>query len=355
MDHFRPGSPADQPPVLLALRALKLGDLLVSVPALHAVRRHRPDHHLVLAVPGWLEPVVDLVDGVDALLPTPGLDAPLPLAPGIVDTVLNLHGNGPESRGMLDALHAPHRLGHRWPPHGARPALAAGEPAGAPTWDGPEWQDGMLERARWARLVTAHGMPADPDEVWLRDPGPTDRPGATVVHVGAFYGSRAWPVERFATVARALADEGADVVLTGGTADVPRAAQVARLAGLDDHHLLAGRTGLREVAALVAAADLVVSVDTGVAHLASAFATPSVVIFGPAPVEEWGPPPGPHVVLTDARLRRGDTFGHEPDPALLAVTADDVLDAARRVRRSTATPTATVPGLRPPDGDHAAG
>lgn len=354
MDHFRPGSPADHPPVLLALRALKLGDLLVAVPALHAVRRHRPDHHLVLAVPGWLEPVVDLVDGVDALLPTPGLDAPLPLGPGSVDTVLNLHGNGPESRGMLDALDAPHRLGHRWPPHGTRPALGAGEP-GAPSWDGPEWQDGMLERARWARLVTAHGMPADPDEVWLRDPGPTDRPGATVVHVGAFYGSRAWPVERFAAVARALADDGADVVLTGGTADVPRATEVARLAGLDDHHLLAGRTGLREVAALVAAADLVVSVDTGVAHLASAFATPSVVIFGPAPVEEWGPPPGPHVVLTDARLRRGDTFGDEPDPALLAVTAADVLDAARRVRRSTATPAATVPALRPPDGDRAAG
>jgi len=340
MDHHRPGGTADDAPVLLALRALKLGDLLVAVPALHAVRRHRPDHRLVLAVPGWLEPVVDLVDGVDALLPTPGLDAPLALAPGSVDTVLNLHGNGPESRGLLDALHAPHRLGHRWPPAGRAPA---GQAAGARPWEGPEWQDGVLERARWARLVTAHGMPADPDEVWLRDPGPTDRPGATVVHVGAFYGSRAWPVERFAAVARELAQEGADVVLTGGTADVPRAAEVARLAGLDDHHLLAGRSGLREVAALVAAADVVVSVDTGVAHLASAFATPSVVIFGPAPTEEWGPPPGPHVVLTDARLRRGDTFGGVPDPALLAVTAADVLTAARHVRRAPVTPPGGAP------------
>jgi len=331
-------------PVLLALRALKLGDLLVAVPALHAVRRARPDHRLVLAVPGWLEPVVDLVEGVDALLPTPGLDAPLTLEPGTVDTVLNLHGNGPESRGLLDALGAPHRLGHLWPP--TRPGGGAvvdhDEPESLP-WDGPEWVDGVNERFRWARLVAAHGMPADPDEVWLRDPGPSVRPGAAVVHVGAFYGSRAWPVDRFAIVARELADDGHDVVLTGGAADVARAEEVARLAGLDAEHVLAGRTGLGEVAALVAAASVVVSVDTGVAHLASAFATPSVVIFGPAPVEEWGPPPGPHVVLTDARLRVGDTFGDQPDPALLAVTAADVLAAARRVRRAgpaTGTPAA---------------
>jgi ADP-heptose:LPS heptosyltransferase len=92
--------------------------------------------------------------------------------------------------------------------------------------------------------------------------------------------------------------------------------------------VLAGRIDLREMAATVASAAILVSVDTGAAHLASAYRRPSVVIFGPAPPEEWGPPPGPHVVLTDARLRVGDTFGTEPDPALLAVTAEDVLAAA---------------------------
>ena len=65
----------------------------------------------------------------------------------------------------------------------------------------------------------------------------------------------------------------------------------------------------------------------GAAHLASAYGTPSVVLFGPAPPEIWGPPPGPHIVLTRAELRRGDTFAHRPDPALLAVTVQDVLAA----------------------------
>lgn len=302
----------DGRPELLALRALKLGDLLVAVPALRAVRRAHPEHRLVLAVPGWLEEVVDLVEGVDALLPTRGLDDLLPLPPGRVDTAVDLHG-GPDAHRVLDALAPRRRFGHR-----------------APGWDGPEWQDGMLERARWARLVTAHGMPADPDDVALLPPKLSNPlPHAVVVHVGAFYGCRQWPVERFGRVATELTAAGERVVVTGGAADRPRALAVAEQAGLPESAVLAGVTGLGQFASLVAGARLVVTVDTGAAHVASAYATPSVVIFGPAPVEEWGPPTtGPHVVLTDARLRQGDTFGSEPDPALLAVSADDVLAAS---------------------------
>jgi ADP-heptose:LPS heptosyltransferase len=303
----------DGRPELLALRALKLGDLLVAVPALRGIRRSLPEHRLVLAVPAWLEPIVDLVPGIDALLPTPGLDDPLPLPPGRVDTAVNLHGNGPESRGLLEALEPRRRVGHR-----------------APGWDGPEWQDGVLERARWARLVTAHGMPADPDDVALLPPAlPSPAPGCVVVHVGAFYGSRQWPVDRFVEVVQRLAAAGEQVVLTGSGAERDRALQTAAGAGLSESAVAAGVLGLGEFAALVAGARLVVTADTGAAHLASAYRRPSVVIFGPAPPEEWGPPQdGPHVVLTDARLRRGDAFGSEPDPALLAVTPDDVLSAA---------------------------
>jgi ADP-heptose:LPS heptosyltransferase len=130
-------------------------------------------------------------------------------------------------------------------------------------------------------------------------------------------------------VARALADDGERVVVTGSAKERDRALRTAELSGLGQEAVLAGRTDLSELAALVADARLLVSVDTGVPHLASAYATPSVVIFGPGPPEEWGPPAsGPHVVLTDARLRVGDTFGSVPDPALLAVTATDVLTAA---------------------------
>jgi hypothetical protein len=53
------------------------------------------------------------------------------------------------------------------------------------------------------------------------------------------------------------------------------------------------------------------------------------VLFGPAPPEIWGPPPGPHIVLTKAEVRRGDTFAADPDPAILGVTTQEVLEAVR--------------------------
>ena len=306
----------DGRPELVALRALKLGDLLVAVPALHGIRRANPDHRLVLAVPGWLEPIVDLVEGIDALLPTPGLDEPLPLPPGRVDTAVNLHGNGPESRGLLEALAPRRRVGHR-----------------SPGWEGPPWRDGIHERERWAGLVTAHGMPADPDDVALLPPTvASPSPGCVVVHVGAFYGSRQWPVDRFARVVSTLRAAGERVVLTGSGTERPRALETAALAGVPERDVAAGVLDLGEFAALVAEARLVVTADTGAAHLASAYRRPSVVIFGPAPPEEWGPPAsGPHLVLTDASRRVGDAFGADPDPALLAVQPADVLAAVDRL------------------------
>ncbi|WP_375423927.1 glycosyltransferase family 9 protein [uncultured Friedmanniella sp.] len=133
-------------------------------------------------------------------------------------------------------------------------------------------------------------------------------------------------------VARALAVRGERLVVTGGAADRERAAAVAAAAGLPGEAVLAGRLGLGSFAALVADAALVVTADTGAGHLASAYGRPSVVIFGPAPPEQWGPPPGPHAALTHAELRRGDAFTDVPDPALLAVNPEEVLAAADRVR-----------------------
>lgn len=328
----------DSRPVLLALRALKLGDLLVSVPALKALLRAHPGHRVVLAAPGWLEPIARLIDPRLELLPTPGLDDPLDWR-GPVECAVNLHGKGPDSTGLLEALRPARRLGHA-----------------GPGWDGPEWVDGMLERERWARLVSWHGCAADADDVAIAVPdAPPAVPSAAVVHVGAFYGARHWPVERFAAVARALAGSGLQVVVTAGPREGERAERVAELAGIRSRSVFAGENALPldGLAALIADASVLVSVDTGVAHLASAYGTASVVVFGPAPVAEWGPPPGPHLVLTDESARRGDVFSHEPDPALLAVSAREVADAALSLLRprraapagtSVATPHATWSG-----------
>ena len=313
--------PSDGRPELVVLRAIKLGDLLVAVPALHALRRAFPGHRITLATTAWLAPVVELVTDVDVHLAQHGLDHPIQVPTGVVDVAVNLHGAGPESGDLIDALQARRVIGH-----------------GAP--DGPEWQHDVHERVRWAGLMTAHGMPADPDDVSIAVPAlPAVVEGAAVVHVGAFHGARHWPVDRFADVVRGLVGRGHHVVLTGGADDVERALAVAELAGLDDSAVLAGRLDLQPFAAVVAAASLLVTVDTGAAHLASAYGIPSVVLFGPAPPEAWGPPAsGPHVVLTDASVRRGDVFAEDPDPAILAVSADDVLTAVDGLGVTPAVP-----------------
>jgi ADP-heptose:LPS heptosyltransferase len=313
-----PSRSPDDRPSLVVLRALGLGDLLVVVPAIRALARSYPGHRRILAAPAWLQPVARLIPDLDALKPTSGPNGPIEGWSGPVDLAVNLHGRGPESHRLLDSLQPWRRIGHR-----------------APGWDGPEWiiseeVGGLHERQRWVRLLAAYSITADPDDIAIDRPAtPSPAPDAVVIHVGAGHGARAWPVRRFAAVAATLARTGLHVVLSGGPNDADRARTAADQAGLGPESVLAGAMALDTAAALIAEARLLISADTGAAHLASAYRTPSVVIFGPAPPQEWGPPRnGLHRVLTDSRLRRGDPFAEDPDPALLAVDVDQVLAAS---------------------------
>lgn len=306
---------------LVVLRALGLGDLLTAVPALRGVRAGFPDHELVLAAPAIFAPLVDLAGAlVDTVVDVDFRDR-VGVLPDVLagpDVAVNLHGRGPQSHAALAAL-------------GPRRLLAFADPDHTP--GGPGWREDEHERRRWCRLLAHHGVAADPDDLSL-DPPPTPGgelditrfAGATVIHPGAASAARRWPIDRWATVARHEREHGRTVVVTGGTDESGLADAVARFAGVDAGAVLAGRTDVVDLAAVVAAAGRVVCGDTGVAHLASAFATPSVVLFGPTPPARWGPPDAAHHVTLWAG-RAGDPHGDAPDPGLLALTVDDVLDA----------------------------
>ncbi|HEX3731953.1 MAG TPA: glycosyltransferase family 9 protein, partial [Mycobacteriales bacterium] len=127
----------------------------------------------------------------------------------------------------------------------------------------------------------------------------------------------------------ALSERGEHVVVTGSDKEEARARAVALRAQLPPERVLAGRTGLAELAALVAGSRLVVCADTGIAHLSYAYRTPSVVLFGPVPADWWGPPRnGPHIALSVDSARRGEPFATSPDPALLGITPSAVLSSA---------------------------
>jgi ADP-heptose:LPS heptosyltransferase len=307
-------------PLLLVLRALGLGDLLTAVPALRALAAAFPHHRRVLAAPAALAPLAILTGALDEVLDTGPLQ-PLPEAARRADVAVNLHGRGPQSTRLLLATR-PRRL------------LAFGHPE-VPGSDGePCWRAGEHEVGRWCRLLAASGIRADPADLDLAWPPPGGAPeppagsiGVTVIHPGAANPARRWPPERFAAVAAAEASAGRRVVVTGAREEAGLAAEVVRRAGLPALADQAGRTGLLELAALVAVADRVVCGDTGIAHLATALRTPSVVLFGPTSPAEWGPPPErpAHRVLWAGST--GDPHAASPDPGLLSIRVGDVLAA----------------------------
>ncbi|WP_431946856.1 glycosyltransferase family 9 protein [Actinacidiphila sp. bgisy167] len=319
-------------PRVLVLRALGLGDLLTAVPALRALRRALPDHELVLAAPARLAGVCAATGAVDRLLPAaaPGRAVPdsLPWRGPPPRLAVDLHGNGPPSHLLLQRLR-PERL------------LAYARP-GSPALVGPVWHEDEHERARWCRLLTWYGLPADPSDLALLRPrAASPAPGAVVVHPGADAPARRWPAEQFAAVADRLRRTGHRVVITAGAGEAELARRVAHRAGLAAGDVLGGTADVpfTRLAALVAHARCVIVGDTGLAHLASAFGTPSVVLFGPVSPRLWGPPHRPcHRVLwhgdRHGAARPGDAHGLRPDERLLRITVDEVLHAARDAMRA---------------------
>jgi ADP-heptose:LPS heptosyltransferase len=306
-------------PRLVALRALGLGDFLTAVPALRALARAFPSHARTVAAPAPLAPLAELVGW--PLEPTEELE-PLPAGLRGADVLVNLHGRGPHSHHIvLDA--EPRRV--IWFEHAEAP-----ESTGAPVWRAREH-----EVDRWCRLLNESGVPADASELAIRSPpgaAPADAIGATIVHPGAASGARRWPAARYAQVAHAETRAGRRVLITGSRAERRLAAEVAERAGLARTSVVAGSTSLIGLARLVAVAGRVVCGDTGVAHLATALGTPSVVVFGPTSPAEWGPRicADRHRILWSGRT--GDPHGARPDPGLLKISVPDVLGELERVR-----------------------
>lgn len=119
------------------------------------------------------------------------------------------------------------------------------------------------------------------------------------IHVG--YGPRGrkrnqserlkgWSTENFTAVGARLLARGASLVFTGSREDREDVeAILSRLPRSGPVVSLAGRTSVRELAAVIEDLDLFVSVDSGPAHLAAAVATPLVVLWGPAILEQVRP------------------------------------------------------------------
>ena len=132
----------------------------------------------------------------------------------------------------------------------------------------------------------------------LGDPRSNGRPPAAqpfvVFHLwpGGYRSElKEWPLESWRELAARLVDRGYSIVLTGAAADAERTERFVRLCGDLEGHVenAAGRYAFPELVELLRRASCVVSVNTGVMHLAAASGAPTVSLNGPTSEARWGP------------------------------------------------------------------
>ncbi len=283
---------------LAVFRGLYLGDLVAATGALRALRHGYPGAEITLISLPWAGALAPHLPHVDRVLPYPG-------APGLdgggdeadleefatrmrnerLDLAVNMHGRGPTSTRLVVSF-------------GARRTAGFVGAKDAPALDVEVPWDAEAHESRKLLLLAekAGGSPTGPEpELRVREEDdqrarallPPGRPLA-IVHPGASVSEKRWPGEAFGRVAEALVRQGYAVAVTGSTQEKELTQWVSGLVpGAVD---LGGRTDLSVLIALVARASIVVSNDTGPAHLAYALRTLSATIFGPSTdMERWGP------------------------------------------------------------------
>ncbi|HEU5042141.1 MAG TPA: glycosyltransferase family 9 protein, partial [Gemmatimonadales bacterium] len=121
------------------------------------------------------------------------------------------------------------------------------------------------------------------------------------------WGTKRWP--GYPALAAALAEP---IVVVGGAADAALAAEVAAAAP-ERVHVAAGQLGLRQSAALLARAGILITNDSAPLHLATAVGTRVVALFGPTvPAQGFGPRGADDVVLGVQGLSCRPCSGHGP-------------------------------------------
>jgi ADP-heptose:LPS heptosyltransferase len=276
---------------IAVVRANALGDYIFSLPALDALRARYPTAEIVLLGRPWhvreLSGRPGPVDRFVAVPALPGIRTPDPgeaadpqvqlaeLTAEQFDLALQLHGGGRHTNELVQRLGARVSAGlrsddapplDRWlryiyyQPEVFRYLEVVGLVGAAPVGYTPVFRITARDRAE-ARAVA--GVP--------------DRPRVGL-HPGATDPRRRWPMERFASVADALAAAGCEVVATGTAPERDLLAQLREQARAPIRPVV-GRLSLGGLAALYASCALVIANDTGPLHLAAAVGTATIGLY----------------------------------------------------------------------------
>jgi len=290
---------------IAVLRALYLGDMLCSVPALRALRRAAPDARITVIGLPWAEEFARRYPHyVDEFVEFPGFPGipELDLDCGRIirflslmndqefDLAIQMHGSGAHVNEFTALLGAKHMAGFylpngycpepqtflRYPDklHEIHRHLRLLERIGVETaGDGLEFPLLPSDFYDFEQLVAKRSIPA-------RD--------YVCIHPGAKWTSRRWPVDKFATVGNELARRGLQIVLTGTPNEQVLVESLSAQLTMP-HTNVCGKTSLGTLAAVLRQARLVITNDTGISHLTAAVGTRSIVIVLGSDWQRWAP------------------------------------------------------------------
>jgi heptosyltransferase-2/heptosyltransferase-3 len=344
------------------MRPDHVGDVLLTAPAVALVRASLPEARITYLVGPWSAAAARNGPAVDEVrtLPFPGFTRRASnnlLAPYVLltrcaatlrqeqyDVAVMLRGD--HWWGALLALAAgiPIRVGGSTPE--TRPMLTHAQPVNA----AEPWAEQALATARLA-LLALGTRPLEPGTVeqFTSDSGARvaaehlwqahglTRRQVIGLHPAAGAPLKSWPLERWARVGDRLANSGLDVVLIGAPDDAELLSNIARRMRTCPA-TLCGQS-LEVSAALYARCALVVSVDSGAAHLAAAVGARTVRLYGPASARIFGPwPPAAgqqvlnttHLACAPCGYLEAPPCGAVSSPAcMLALDVEDVLNTIK--------------------------
>ncbi len=295
---------------ILIIKPSSLGDIVHALPTVAALRARYPQAHIAWLVKRQWEGIVERAEGVDRVWPVEGglagwLSRVPALRAAAFDLVVDLQGlfrsaamawltgcsarigfaNGREGSPLLYTTRVPVPTLDM---HAVDRYLLAAAALGATVRPVPAARVRIRPEDKEAvnRLLRPHGLA--PGEGWI------------AMNVSARWPTKRWPLERFAAVADELEREGAGrVVLIGGPderTDAESLKALMQTAPVD----LTGQTDPGLLPALLEAAALLITNDSGPMHVAAAVGTPVVALFGPTSPVRTGPYGTGHAVLTHA-------------------------------------------------------
>jgi heptosyltransferase-2 len=279
-----------------------VGDAVMTIPALRELRRVLPHAHITLATRSWARGLFSDADFVDDLLIYDR--SPRDLR-GLLRQVKEwrkmrfdlavLFQNAFEAALIATTARVPLRLGYAT--EGRRALLT--HRLAVPAWKNERHEIfyylnliSELERLLYGAsnvesreplfaLNVAEARRAEARAYLIAQGAITDRPLVALCPGSINSRAKRWPADRYAALAdRLIGETGANVALIGSHDEVEVATEVRALMR-HQPLMLAGRTDLAQAVAILSVADLLVTNDTGPAHIAAALDCPTLVIFGP--------------------------------------------------------------------------